>query len=100
MWKTTNYITETGSQTAPTSMGSTVTVPYDYTVADCNLIPEIVKEHVGATLYTSVDPTSISVASAFSGSDFHSRVYNLAGQQVADGTKGLVIVKGRLIICR
>ena len=99
-WKTTNYITETGSQTAPTSMGSTVTVPYDYTVADCNLIPEIVKEHVGATLYTSVDPTSISVASAFSGSDFHSRVYNLAGQQVADGTKGLVIVKGRLIICR
>lgn len=56
-WKSDNYIAEANS--LPASMGSTVSVPYDYSVAPCNDIPAIVMENAGATLpfVSSDDPT-------------------------------------------
>lgn len=49
-WKNTNYATEGGSVE---SFGTTVTVPYTYTVTDNNVIPTEVSTHAGATLYGS-----------------------------------------------
>lgn len=47
-WKADNYIAE--SKSLPSSVGSTVTVPYDYSVAPYKDVPTIVKTYAGATL--------------------------------------------------
>lgn len=48
-WKADNYIAE--SKDTPLSVGNTVTVPYDYSVAPCKDVPTIVKAYAGATLF-------------------------------------------------
>ena len=47
-WTSNNYITE--SSTLPSSLGSTVTVPYGYTAAPYGDVPSAVQENAGATL--------------------------------------------------
>ena len=49
-WKNTNYSVEGKSGS---SKGSTVTVPYTYTVADVNSVPTEVTTYAGATLFNS-----------------------------------------------
>ncbi len=48
-WKTNNYIAESNS--LPSSLGPTVTVPYDYSVAPCRDVPKEVKPNAGPTLF-------------------------------------------------
>lgn len=48
-WKDDNYIAES-SVSKPSSFGTTVTVPYEYTVASYSDVPAVVKENAGATL--------------------------------------------------
>ncbi len=50
-WRTNNYIAESNS--LPTSLGPTVTVPYDYTVAPYRDVPKEVKPNAGPTLFTN-----------------------------------------------
>ena len=55
-WKTGNYIAEASS--LPASVGTTVTVPYDYTPAPYSDVPAVVKQHAGATLFSG-SPTAL-----------------------------------------
>ncbi|MBQ3700494.1 MAG: hypothetical protein II886_11400 [Prevotella sp.] len=48
-WTADNHISE--AATLPSSIGDAVTVPYDYTVAPCSAVPEVVKAKAGATLF-------------------------------------------------
>lgn len=49
-WTSDNYIAEANG--LPTSVGATVTVPYDYSVVPYRNIPKMVKKGAGATLFT------------------------------------------------
>lgn len=49
-WTADNFIAE--AEKLPESLGSVVTVPYDYTVAPYNDVPTAVTENAGATLFT------------------------------------------------
>lgn len=49
-WTTDNYIAEANG--LPTSVGATVTVPYDYNVVPYRNVPKMVKKGAGATLFT------------------------------------------------
>jgi pectate lyase len=49
-WTADNYIAEASS--LPTSVGATVTVPYDYSVVPYSDVPKMVKKGAGATLFT------------------------------------------------
>lgn len=90
-WRSDNYF-KSGS--TPSSLGSTVTVPYDYTVADVQTIPSVVSENVGATLYTT---TGITVPFAVPA---NTTVYNLSGQRLTKVGRGLYIVNGKKIVVR
>ena len=48
-WTANNYIAEASS--LPGSMGEAVAVPYDYSVAPCSEVPEVVMAKAGATLF-------------------------------------------------
>ena len=48
-WTANNYIAEASS--LPGSMGEAVAVPYDYSVAPCSEVPEVVRAKAGATLF-------------------------------------------------
>mgnify|MGYP002855501163 CR=1 FL=1 len=48
-WCPDNFIAE--ADQLPASTGTTVTVPYDYTVAPCSEVPAAVTKHAGATLF-------------------------------------------------
>ena len=85
-WKSDNYIAEGN---IPSSKGSTVTVPYDYTVAPYSDVPETVKQYAGATLDFS-NPTGISTPISFSpviATDY----YRISGQRVSSNTRGISI---------
>jgi pectate lyase len=90
-WRSDNYF---ASGSTPSSLGSTVTVPYDYTVADVQTIPSVVTENVGATLYTT---TGITVPFAVPA---NTTVYNLSGQRLTKVGRGLYIVNGKKIVVR
>ena len=49
-WASSNYAVETNKSGTPSSFGTTVTVPYDYTVATTDDVPTTVKDNAGATL--------------------------------------------------
>lgn len=49
-WRDNNFIAEAKKQAIPPSMGAEVSMPYSYSVADCNDIPQQVATHAGATL--------------------------------------------------
>ena len=95
-WKNDNVIVESVSK--PASFGTTVTVPYDYTVATANDVPTVVQEHAGATLAFSVDPSGITPI--VSATESAPKVYNLKGQCVDSHYKGIVIVNGKKILVK
>ena len=49
-WASTNYAVETNKLGDTSSFGTTVTMPYDYTVAPADDVPSVVTENAGATL--------------------------------------------------
>ena len=97
-WKSDNYIAE-GS--IPSSKGSTVKVPYDYTVAPYSDVPETVKQYAGATLFTET-PSEIQSLDNMTPSsiDPNTPIYNLAGQRVDKNYKGIVIKNGKKIFIK
>ena len=85
-WKSDNYITE--SSNLPSSIGSTVTVPYDYSVAPYGDVPTEVKEHAGATLFAD-GPTSIG--SVRTSTIVATEYYDLSGRRLEQPQHGLTI---------
>ena len=95
-WNDDNYIAEASS--LPSSKGTTVTVPYEYTVAPYSDVPETVKANAGATIFDN-GSTGINAITNSSDNTDHPR-YSLCGQRVDNSYKGIVIVKGKKIIQR
>jgi hypothetical protein len=95
-WASDNYITESGNKHS--SFGTTVTVPYGYTVAPYSDVPETVKTNAGATLFTGA-PTGINGVIGTQPSDKRP-FYNLSGQRVSASYKGILIVNGRKVVMK
>ena len=95
-WARDNYIAEAAS--LPESLGATVTVPYDYTVAPSADVPAAVMEHAGATLFAD-NAAGISVVKD-SETALKGHAYNLCGQQVGSDYKGVCIVGGRKTVMK
>ena len=49
-WADSNFAEEPNQSGTPESTGTTITIPYEYTVAPYADVPAVVKKHVGATL--------------------------------------------------
>ncbi len=96
-WKSGNYIYESSS--LPSSFGTTVTVPYDYSVAPSGDVPEAVKTYAGATLFNS-EPSGISAVGKNPEGETNSLMYNLGGQRVCENYKGIVVVNGRKVVVK
>ena len=96
-WASSNYAVESNSLGTISSFGTTVTVPYDYTVAPYSDVPTTVQEHAGATLKYIDDPTGITTPVSFS-SAISTETYNLAGQKVTSSFHGIVIKNGRKVM--
>ena len=95
-WKSNNYIAE--SSNLPSSVGTTVTVPYDYTVAPYKDVPTVVKQNAGATLF-STDSSGLLEAVNTIGNNSQHHVYNLCGQKVGHNcNKRIVISNGRKVL--
>jgi pectate lyase len=95
-WASSNHAVESNSLGSTSSFGSTVTVPYDYTVAPYSDVPTAVQEHAGATLNYSSDPSGITLPTS-SIERQSSAIYNLAGQRVTDSFRGIVIKNGKKV---
>ena len=94
-WQTDNFIAE--SKTLPASLGSTVTVPYTYTVAAYSDVPGVVQSYAGATLFSDIH-TGIDNSASFHESTAEFPTYSLTGQRVCNSYKGIVIVNGKKYI--
>lgn len=97
-WASSNHHVESNSLGSLSSFGTTVTVPYDYTVAPASDVPTVVQEQAGATLFADT-PSGIEeiIGTAAQNQQSHS-VYNLSGQRVGNGYKGIVIVNGKKVV--
>ena len=51
-WTDSNHAEEPNKAGKPTSIGTPVTVPYDYSVAPYSDVPSVVKTKAGATLFS------------------------------------------------
>ena len=89
-WADNNYVAETKKHS---SMGTTVTVPYTYTVTAASEVPALVQEGAGATLFKNA--TSIAEVLKNEQVPFDHILYNLSGQRVNSDYKGIVIVNGK-----
>ena len=96
-WKSDNYIAE--AKSLPASVGSTVTLPYEYTVAPYSDVPAEVKQHAGATLFSS-DPSGIFDTIGIIDSKSGFPVYNLYGQSVNNSFKGIAIINGKKFVMK
>lgn len=97
-WKSDNYIAE-GS--IPAGKGSTVTVPYTYTVAPYGDVPKTVKQYAGATLFKETPSEIQSLDNrTISQIDTNAPIYNIAGQRVNENYKGIVIKNGKKIFIK
>ncbi len=100
-WTDANYIAELGSGSAPSSFGATVTVPYDYSVADYNVVPTEVTSYAGATLYKNSGGGETGIQGVVEagrlGTD-DAAEYNLSGQRVDSNSRGIVIVNHRIVV--
>ena len=94
-WKSDNYIAEASS--LPSSKGSTVTVPYEYTVAPYSDVPSTVTENAGATLFAS-NPTGVYNILDIIDSSSKNSAYNLCGQHVNNSYKGIIIMNGKKVV--
>ena len=95
-WLSTNIAVQSGA-TKPSSIGTTVTVPYTYTAINANDVPTEVATYAGANLYNNNGETS-AVEKVTTGDTLHGPFYNLAGQRVGSGGRGLIIVDGKKIL--
>jgi pectate lyase len=94
-WKSDNYIAEANN--LPSSVGTTVSVPYDYTVAPYIDVPTMVELNAGATLF-ACEPTGIQGIVKFPETETMPSFYSLSGQRVSCSYKGIVIVNGRKMV--
>ena len=94
-WADNNYAV---SASKPSSFGETVTVPYDYTVAEVSTVPAAVKEQAGATLYKNT--SGIQTLTKVEDNAQPAVRYNLRGQRVGADYKGIVIVNGKKVVNR
>ena len=94
-WADNNYA---ASASKPSSFGTTVTVPYNYTVAETSTVPTEVESKAGATLFQDASGIK-SVTTATKTAEDAVR-YNLSGQRVGNDYKGLVIVNGKKVIVK
>ena len=90
-WTDDNYVA-TSSKTH-SSIGTTVTVPYQYTKAPASEVPTLVKAHAGATLFAE-NPTSILSCKKLQEKMPSNITYSLDGQSYCSPHKGLVIING------
>ena len=95
-WASSNYHVENNSLGNLDSFGTTVTVPYVYTVAANSDVPTVVREHAGATLKYGESTGITSPTSAIIRQS--SAIYNLAGQKVDSSYKGIVIKNGKKVV--
>ena len=95
-WASSNYHVENNSLGNLDSFGTTVTVPYVYTVAANSDVPTAVMEHAGATLNYGESTGITSPTSAIIRQS--SAIYNLAGQKVNESYKGVVIKNGKKVV--
>lgn len=95
-WSGNNYIAESGNNKLPSSTGSTVTLPYFYSVADCSVVPAVVGTYAGATLFKDDHSNKVEAISAPTEKPAHQHCYNLAGQQVDSNARGIIIVNRQL----
>ena len=95
-WADSNYAPSATSK--PSSFGTTVTVPYNYTVAETSTVPTEVESKAGATLFQDASGIK-SVTTATKTAEDAVR-YNLSGQRVGNDYKGLVIVNGKKVIVK
>lgn len=86
-WKSDNYIAESG--TLPSSVGSTVSVPYQYTVAPYSDVPAIIKEKAGATL--KFNGTSGIEKTRYGKDAKEITFYNINGCKMSTPQKGINI---------
>ncbi len=96
-WATSNKAVESNQSGTPKNIGSTVTVPYDYTVAAADDVPAAVQTYAGATLTFDDDPSGImNIANDITKNS--PKIYNLKGQCVDSHYKGIVIVNGKKVV--
>jgi len=95
-WAASNTIVQSGVS-KPSSLGTTVTVPYDYEVAPASEVPTVVETYAGATLFKDIelgiDQLQMKGHDAQTG-----HIYNLAGQRVDGSRQGIFIVNGKKIV--
>jgi pectate lyase len=92
-WKSDNLVA--ASKKTHSSFGSTVTVPYDYSVAPANEVPTVVKAGAGPTLFAG-NPTPVQTPVASTENPTTSKyAYSLSGQRIGSNYRGLVIKNGR-----
>ena len=72
-------------------------MPYTYTAINANDVPTEVATYAGANLYNNNGETS-AVEKVTTGDTLHGPFYNLAGQRVGSGGRGLIIVDGKKIL--
>lgn len=94
-WADNNYAP---SASKPSSFGTTVTVPYNYTIAETSTIPTEVESKAGATLFK--DASGIKSVTIAAKTAENAIRYNLSGQRVGNDYKGLVIVNGKKVIVK
>lgn len=90
-WKSDNFIAEASS--LPSSKGSTVTVPYEYSVAPFNDVPSIVSEYAGATLKYQTTGISEQIAES---ATIATEYYSLDGRRLTEPQRGINIRVERL----
>ena len=94
-WADSNHAVEENSLGDISSFGSTVTVPYEYTVAPAANVPEEVGTYAGPTLdFKDAEPDGIAanVVRVANSTTY----YNMNGQQVEASTRGLILMRQQM----
>ena len=85
-WGSDNYIAES-SVSKPSSFGTTVTVPYEYSAAPAADVPTVVKQNAGATL----NYVSTAISTIRSSNVTQTDYYDLRGRRLSEPARGVSI---------
>ena len=97
-WTAENYIAEATS--LPASTGTTVTVPYAYTVVPSSDVPTNATDYAGATLkYGDATGTS-GINKVNADRSVGQIIYDLQGRRVEKATRGIYIVNGNTVVIK